>query len=233
MRSLPWHRVPAPIRYQALTRTEQTRATLFGPTMADRDAAALQMLAPLPGRYVPWTSYSLRPEAIAIFLNAIVLLDAEQIVECGAGLSTIYAARLLAQRDRGHLDSIEQDPGWSETIQEILASDGTADRVRIHIAEIDTDGWYSRAALAPLRAEPVQVLLVDGPAQASRDPAVDYFADRLAPDYAVILDDVWRQSVERELRRWEARLSTRGRRQYRQGGIGLVRPPGASREITY
>jgi predicted O-methyltransferase YrrM len=233
MRSLPWHRVPAPIRYQVLSRTEEVRATLFGPTMVDRDAAALQMLAPLVGEYVPWTSYSLRPEAIATFLNAIVLLDAEQIVECGAGLSTIYAARLLAQRDRGHLDSIEQDKAWAEAVQQTLQREGTAGRVNIHVAGIDADGWYSRAALASLRPEPVQVLLVDGPLKEGRHTAVDYFADRLASDYAVILDDVWWPTVEVALRRWESRLGTRGKRQYRQGGVGVVRPPGATREITY
>ena len=66
--------------------------------------------------FLPWASYALRPEGILTFLNAIVLLNASRIVECGAGVSTVYAARLFAQQGGGQLHSIEEDPAWAARV---------------------------------------------------------------------------------------------------------------------
>jgi hypothetical protein len=233
MRRIPWHRLPPPVRYQALTRAHGARSTVFGQTMEDRDAQALQMLAPLSGPFLPWTSYALRPEAIVTFLNAIVLLDATRTVECGCGLSTVYAARLFAQLGGGELHAIEQDPVWGERVMDQLRREGTDRHVTMHVVPLGPGLWYREEDLEPLRSTPIDVLLVDGPASRGRGGAVETFGDSLAPDYAVIVDDIWDASVEQDLRRWEKRLGVRGKRQYRQGGVGVLRPAGSRLDITY
>ena len=233
MRRFPWHRLPPPVRYHALTRAQGARATMFGPTMEGRDAQALQMLAPLSGPYLPWTSYALRPEAVVTFLNAIVLLEASAIVECGAGLSTVYAARLLAQQGGGTVHTIEESPEWAERIMGQLRREGLEKHVTMHVVPLAADTWYRREDLGPLREMQIDVLLVDGPASRGRGGAVDTFGDSLASDYAVILDDIWLPSVEHDLRRWEQLLGVRGKRQYRQGGLGLLRAAGSRLDITF
>ena len=201
--------------------------------MEDRDSAALQLLAPLSGPFLPWASYALRPEGILTFLNAIVLLNASRIVECGAGVSTVYAARLFAQQGRGQLHSSEEDPVWADRVMQQLRQQNIDKYVTMYVVPQGPDRWYRREDLEPLRSTPIDVLLVDGPASWGRGGAVDTFGDSLAPDYAVILDDVWWPEIEKDLRRWETRLGVRGSRQYRQGGVGVLRPSGSRLDITY
>jgi predicted O-methyltransferase YrrM len=233
MRRIPWHRLPSPVRHHALTQAHGARATVFGQTMEERDAQALQMLAPLPGPFLPWTSYALRPEAILTFLNAIVLLNAAQIIECGSGLSTVYVARLFAQQGGGHLHTIEEDPEWGKRVLEQLRREGIDEHVTMHVVPLGPDEWYRQEDLEPLRSTPIDVLLVDGPSNRPRGRALDTFAGSLAADYVVILDDIWKSSVEQDLRSWEKRLGVRGKRQYRQGGVGVLQPAGSRLDITY
>ena len=149
--------------------------------MEDRDAQALQMLAPLSGPFLPWTSYALRPEAILTFLNAIVLVNAAQIVECGSGLSTVYAARLFAQQGGGHLHTIEEDPEWGKRVLEQLRREGIDEHVTMHLVPLGADWWYREEDLEPLLTTPIDVLLVDGPSNRRRGRALDSFATRSRP----------------------------------------------------
>jgi len=65
------------------------------------DMHAMQVLAPLlGGTYLPFSSASMRPAALAVVANDIVLHDRRRVLECGSGISTVVLGRLLAARAR-------------------------------------------------------------------------------------------------------------------------------------
>jgi predicted O-methyltransferase YrrM len=193
------------------------------------DAAALAALAPLDGPYLPWTDFALRPSALVVVLNDIAIRDCQRIVELGGGISSVYIGRLLRERDGGRLVTVEHDPSWTEVLHGLLAREGL-DRVEIVEAPL-RDGWYDRVELEPLLAEPIDLLLVDGPPahehaiRTARRPAVPFFRRAFADDWLVVLDDATRPGEESILREWERMLGVRAQRR-EAAGIALLRPPG-------
>lgn len=202
-----------------------------------RDVLAMQVLAPLSGRYLPWSQASMRPSAIVAVLNDILINRRRQVVECGGGISTFYIARLL--RDRGgHLHTIEHDAQWADLLRRALAAEQLSDQVTVvHAPLADTplslDGaqWYDEQALQPVRARaPIDLLVVDGPPAYRRDlrharyPAVPFFKPALGINYTVVLDDINRQGEQEVLARWERELAISFDRRFVDGTISVGRP---------
>lgn len=173
------------------------------------DAVALLTLAALPGPFLPWTAFSMRPAAIAAVLTEIVLGDREVIVELGSGNSTIYMARLIRQRASGaHILSVDHDAEWAARTRASLEREGLS-----HVATVVNaplrNGWYDPACLPAM--ESVDLLVVDGPPAyepgtgRSREPALDHFAAALTADATIILDDARRPGEQAVIAAWEAR----------------------------
>ena len=82
------------------------------------DLEALEILRPLldAGGYLPWTEGALRPAALVVVCNEIVLADRREIVELGSGVSTIVLARLVRERE-GRLTALEHDPEWAGVVR--------------------------------------------------------------------------------------------------------------------
>jgi predicted O-methyltransferase YrrM len=189
------------------------------------DALALSELASLPGGYVPWTAASMRPRGVATVLNSIVIRDRERIVECGGGASTIFIARLLGHR-RGHLWTVEHDPGWAAQLERAVAVEGLADRVTIVVAPLER-GWYSQSVLeSALPREGIDLLLVDGPpaieAPLARYPAGPFFRGRLADDATIVLDDIVRPGEQQIAASWERELGVEFERRPLEGRIAIA-----------
>jgi hypothetical protein len=112
-----------------------------GPLTED-DADAWQILSPLlvHGGYLPWTTGSMRPAGLVKVCNEIVHGDRTRILECGSGVSTVLLARLLHERERGVLTSLEHDLHWATLIQDRLQ--------REHLDQI------ARVVHAPLQGDP-------------------------------------------------------------------------------
>src|SRR4051812_48145221 len=88
------------------------------------DAVALQALGALAGLFLPWTGFSMRPSAILAVLSDIAINDRRRIVECGSGNSTVYAARLLAERGAGSIVTVDHDASWAQLTRRALAREG-------------------------------------------------------------------------------------------------------------
>jgi Methyltransferase domain len=178
------------------------------------DADAWQILSPLlaAGGYLPWTTGSMRPAGLVEVCNEIVHLDRTRILECGSGVSTVLLARLLHERERGVLTSLEHDAHWATLIQDHLR--------REHLDQI------ARVVHAPLQGHPpwylldempdeIDLLIVDGPPAfepgngARRAPALARFDDNLVHDAAVILDDIDRPGERQVIAAWETSTSWR------------------------
>lgn len=180
-----------------------------------RETYALQELAPLSAPWLPWTGDSMQPTALVALLKDIVFNDRRTIVELGGGISTIYIGRLLAQRGRGQLYTVEEDESWAATfLRPHIERERLGERVSVVVAPPAACSlgsgdapWYSSDALEPLGRDGIDLLIVDGPIAARyptiRYPALPYFFDVLADDGLVALDDISRKGESEIIRRWE------------------------------
>ena len=193
-------------------RSPQARRMTNPPTGPDADA--WQILSPLlvRGGYLPWTTGSMRPTGLVEVCNEIVHGNRTRIVECGSGVSTVLLARLLQERGRGAITSLEHDSHWATLIQDNLR--------REHLDQI------ARVAHAPLQGNPpwyrldeipdeIDLLIVDGPPAfqpghgAARAPALPRFDAKLVQNAAVILDDIDRPGEQQTITTWETCTSWR------------------------
>jgi Methyltransferase domain len=182
-----------------------------------KDMLAMQALAPLSQVYLPWSGYAMRPSGVVKILNEMVINQRSRVVECGAGLTTVYIASLLRQQGKGHLYTIEHDAAWIDVVRALLAQGGLASYVTLIHAplvscELSLAGadWYDRAVIAGVIADrEIDLLVVDGPPaydeprQYARYPAALYFQPYFATDFAIVLDDIDRAGEQRILAEWQ------------------------------
>jgi len=166
------------------------------------------MAGPSP---LPFSSGAMRIGGLVHVCNTIVHRAPAQIVECGAGVSTVVLARLLAQRGQGALTALEHDATWAARVHEALEAEGLTHVAQVVLAPLegDPEPWYAEAGIAQLPAT-IDLLVVDGPPAdrpelaSARSPALERLASRLAPGATVILDDIGRAGEQAVLTAWEA-----------------------------
>ena len=191
-------------------------APVFTELLQERlaDLEALQLLAPLSTGFIPWPKPAIRPRCLVTVLNDIVINERRCLVELGGGVSTIYLARLLRTRG-GHLTTIEEDEKWAKMLQSMLASENLHDSVTVVTAPVLARGmgtsslpWYEENALSEkLSKEPIDLLLVDGPASRLDVPLIRYgalpfFDKKMSPRCSIILDDARRKDEQEVIKRW-------------------------------
>ena len=178
-----------------------------------RDLQALSNLTPALGDlYFPFTGMAMEPSTLRDLLAYIQCQGARQIVECGAGVSSILIARVLSQGGEGLLVSIEQHAAWAEKVRLAAAAEGLTEWLTVVTAPIEYapelgQEWY---ALEPVRTAvqrlgPIDMLIVDGPISvdaSTRYPALPVFAGLLRRGAVVVLDDACRDAEAQVLQRW-------------------------------
>lgn len=204
------------------------------------DAIAFQQLPDLGIGFLPWSSFALRPSAVKMILNEISLNDGRVILECGIGISTLYA--LHDSSDSGvKLIGIENDIEWLEitrTYLERMCVDSCHYKL-LHapLADIEIDGlkynWYDISPLSGeitsfLGDQSVDLILVDGPCGAlcneARYPALIALQEYLSDDYAVFLDDIHRTDEDKIARRWAEQYDLSLRYHRHVGDMAILRP---------
>jgi predicted O-methyltransferase YrrM len=169
---------------------------------------------------LPWSDWSMLPEAIATIVGELEAHRRTNVVELGSGVSTVYIAAQLWQIG-GRVRAVEHNADWAPVIQDRLDVAGLGGHAELVMAPLehcdlalDDTPWYGPAALAPLRDEPIDALIVDGPPGGperplSRYPALPYFVDALSPNALVVLDDVGRPGEQEIVERWESEYGLR------------------------
>jgi hypothetical protein len=183
------------------------------------EVLAHHYLSPLSRRFLPGTTASMRPSIVMAVLNDICINGRVDIVECGGGISTLYIARLLAERG-GRLTTIEDDERWCEQLRTQLACEGLTETTRIICAPLKStrlslagDPWYDMNILDDHfgNSKAIDLILVDGQTVGIiRYPAVPYFAAKLAKEHAIVVDDLGRGSGK-FLSKWEEQLGLKFR----------------------
>jgi predicted O-methyltransferase YrrM len=180
----------------------------------------------------------MRPSGVVTILNDIAVNHRTNIVECGGGVSTLYIARLLRERD-GHLYTIEESAGWAEILSNQLARERLTDHVSVIHAPLDavrlpdgTHRWYSPDAVSSLTSRrEIDLLIVDGPV-AEEDPRIRYPAlpvlhRSLKAGATVVVDDIDRRGEQQIVRRWENELGLRFDRRF-LNGIAVASVPASA-----
>lgn len=173
------------------------------------DLHAWHVLRPLlDGRpYLPFSVGAMRTAGLVHVCNLVVHEAPAEVVECGAGVSTVVLARLLQERGTGRLTALEHDPAWAARVDDALARENLTGTARVVLAPLE-DGWYAAAGVAELPGA-IDLLVVDGPPAdtdalaTARAPALARLGGRLAPGACVVLDDIGRAGEQSVLEGWE------------------------------
>ena len=200
------------------------------------DLLALHALRDVCPQYIPWSDAALRPAAIQIAVNEIALNKCKVVVEFGCGISTLFLTERLS-REGGHLVSFDHDAQWiSELSSRLTAAQRNvvtfilAPLVASTYEETVID-WYDsdvvHGALANLKL--VDLVLVDGPPAyqkkfcLNRGPAIHHLRPVLAPNAAILLDDIHRQGEQHIANRWSELLGQQYRALTIEAGVAFWR----------
>jgi predicted O-methyltransferase YrrM len=184
-----------------------------------KDMKCLHSLKDLHNSYLPWSGASIRPTAMVYILNDIMINGRKVIVECGAGISTIYIAALLKQigeKDRV-LYSIDHDGNWLSIIKKQLEEQDLTRYVKqIHAPLVHSDycadasqTWYDPDKIKNvIGTEKIDLLFVDGPPankkgfEEARYPALPFFSNNLSDEVTILLDDADRKGEAAIAGKW-------------------------------
>lgn len=181
------------------------------------DSLALEQLPQLnKDVYLPWTRSAMCPSSLQLVLNEILIHQRKLIVECGSGVSTIYINKILEHHDAKFV-SIDNDLQWQEIVKQqaktldVDISKTTFIHAPLKFCPLSPKKleWYDLDILgASIPNEEIDLLLVDAPLasrqglEESRFPALPYFAEKLANNFAVFLDDCNRPGEQNIAKAW-------------------------------
>lgn len=153
------------------------------------------------------SSWAITPD-LARLLSRLVMLQAANVLELGAGSSSVVIAQTLAFKGGGRLTSIEQSPQWCApqwaSVKRLPAVDAdlihapprpVLSRLGVHYQ------FDAKAALS--RRGPFDLVLVDAPqSYFGRDGALPLIRDSLAPGALILVDDAGRSGEQWTVFRW-------------------------------
>ena len=85
---------------------------------------------------LPWSDWSMRPEAIVTILDELRAHRRSNVVELGSGVSTVYIAAQL-RRISGRVRAVEHDADWARVIEDRLDVAGLAGHAELLVAPLE------------------------------------------------------------------------------------------------
>jgi predicted O-methyltransferase YrrM len=134
------------------------------------------------------------------------------ILEFGAGSSSVVFAKALELVGGGRLTSVEEEPAWSTDQWAIVSSTPNVEARMIHSRVFFRTGslglyhGYSAEARAAVAARgPFSLVFIDGPdGYIGRDGALHLAFPYLAPGALIVVDDARRRKERETIARWLA-----------------------------
>lgn len=146
----------------------------------------------------PW---SISPDLARLLSRAVISLGLSNVLEFGAGLSSLVLATALSHLPRGRLTSVEQNLSWCRDhwrrVGEIENVDSriVESRPRLCLNGVGLCYVFREAAGVIAARAPYDLVLVDAPQGFyGRDGVLAMVHRRLAPEALVVLDDAGRSS---------------------------------------
>ena len=157
----------------------------------------------------PMRGWAGSPDFLLAVAEEILARKPRTILECSSGVSTLVAARCAQIIGAGHVYSLEHEPAYAAKTRALLTSYDLGNWATVLDAPLvgleDGSRWYSLATL-PSDLPLAEMLVVDGPPTAvgllARYPALPRLASRLAPGFAIFVDDAARDDEREMVRRW-------------------------------
>jgi predicted O-methyltransferase YrrM len=145
-----------------------------------------------------------------VLARLVIALGCHDIVEFGAGASSIVFARALAHGTGGRLTTVEEDTRWSGGIwAQVVATPRVdarmiASPVFFRASRVGVYHAYGRAAESEaIERGPFDLVLVDAPdGYFGRDGALHAIYRALAPGALIVVDDARRRKERDMMARW-------------------------------
>ncbi len=171
------------------------------------------------GKYFPVTGSSLNMHSLATILNDVVVNQRKQIVEFGAGLSTLYFARLIHSLNlETRLISVDDNQGWLDLMKHRLEDENLSEYVQFVFGPLkpcthakNKLHWYDENAVTEALSNcprKLDSVLVDGPMAyekskgLARYPALPVVSPYLDEKCAIFLDDMHREGEQTICKEW-------------------------------
>ncbi|MGD1842419.1 MAG: class I SAM-dependent methyltransferase [Thermonemataceae bacterium] len=178
---------------------------------------ALQTLLDTPS-IIPISTSAIRPHSLYFMINDILINQRKNLIEFGAGVSTVVIARLIKRNNLTdtHLYSVEHDAQWIALLKTSLALEGLTDYVTFIHSELQTSDeylpnltWYNTTTIKTIieQQENFDFVFIDGPiadGKMKRYPALPFMQKHLNSSYAVFLDDANRGAEKKILKKWRS-----------------------------
>lgn len=146
--------------------------------------------------------WAVSPDLLALVIKHISTHEPKQIVELGAGASTLYIAQFITDHDLPtHLISIEESVEFHNQIEKDLTFIASNNTQIIH-CPITTKNWYD---LTNASFPTINLLIIDGPGidgPLVRYPALPQLTQYLADQAFIIIDDYNRKDEKRIVEQW-------------------------------
>lgn len=167
------------------------------------------------------TSSALHPYSLATALNDMSINNRRNILEFGAGVSTVLFAKYFALFDLpGKIYSVEEDEQWMAFLQEKLAKEHLSDYVDFFHAPVSKTGkqdedWYDTEFIKELTKAKVKIdlLLIDGPQAwrpkdfAIRKNVAPSVFELMAENSSIYLDDTNRKGEAKAVEEWSTKYN--------------------------
>lgn len=170
--------------------------------------------APLP----LLAGWALGPAGLVYLLDLIDRKNAQHVVECGSGTSTLWMALAMKAKGSGTVLALEHSEEYAEKTRAMLEAHGVADWAQVALCPLTTVEtprgdfeWYDLSQAVIF--DEIDLLLVDGPPGATgrwaRYPALPVLGTSLREDATVIVDDANRADENEMIEFWcEEQLAT-------------------------
>lgn len=204
-----------------------------------QDQKALVVLSRYMQEYLPWTGSALRPSAVCVIFNEVIIHKKLRILEIGCGMSTVMLSRFLAERG-GSMVTIENNKEWIEITKSNLSEGAKACHfIQADLCDVDISGrrykWYDLASdtiANQLQEQKFDILIVDAPIGSFdkniRYPALPQLKKYLADDFVIFLDDIERQDETEVAAQWCEENDLMYQKSPIIGGLGIMRPKNTS-----
>ncbi len=206
------------------------------------EVAALIKLSSLGTGYVPWTTSSMRPEAVVHVLNEIIVNNKKRVLELGMGVTTTCIMALIKDCSDIKLMSVDHDARWIEICKEQLElrSLASPNHTLIHapLTEIKSvsghELWYDISSMSCVQSFSPDLLIVDGPPawnkeiESSRVPVFNALSSQLSHDATVLIDDYTRPGESLLLNLFESDPQWKLILKDESANVAILRRTGAS-----
>lgn len=183
------------------------------------DNLALSQIRPFLDSYpfIPFNEKALRPVVINHVINEVFINGRSNILEVGAGMSTVVIARALAKKKQGSILSIEQDLSWTNFINKRLADEGLSKIAKCYHIPVENAKYFNHAITTfdrvkiaeTIKDKQFDLILIDGPKAFGIGQSYNRISDEfLAKQYlhentCIILDDAGRNGERAAVKYWE------------------------------